>query len=71
MTDQEFMTDQELRLKCVELSINLGSIDYADLIYKYVTKSFDRKFLRISDMSPRIFIEESSTPEEEKIPDSQ
>jgi hypothetical protein len=65
------MTDQELRLKCVELSINLGSIDYADLIYKYVTKSFDRKFLNISDMSMRMFIRESSNPQEERIPDSQ
>ena len=60
------MTDKELRLKCVELSINLGSIDYADLIYKYVTKSFDRKFLNISDMSMRMFIRESSNPQEER-----
>ena len=62
------MTDKELRLKCVELSINLGSIDYADLIYKYVTKSFDRKFLNISDMSMRMFIRESSNPQEERTP---
>jgi len=64
------MTDQELRIKCVELSVQTGSIDYADLIYKYITQSFDRRFLRLSDMSPRIFTEESYGSLDTTTPDS-
>ena len=52
------MTDQELRLKCVELAVTAGNVDLGDYIYKYIAKDFSKNYWRISHLcNYRVLVE--------------